>query len=51
MDEFGVDELTETELEQLNRLFVGQGESLEQYLRKAEAFVRNGDSEREARGR
>jgi hypothetical protein len=38
MDEFGVHELTEKELEQLTRLFVGQAEPLEEYLRRADAF-------------
>jgi energy-coupling factor transporter ATP-binding protein EcfA2 len=38
MDEFGVDDLTHEDLEQLNRLFIGQGDALDEYLSKAEAF-------------
>jgi energy-coupling factor transporter ATP-binding protein EcfA2 len=38
IDEFGVGDLTEKDLEQLNKLFVGQAEPLEEYSRRAEAF-------------
>jgi energy-coupling factor transporter ATP-binding protein EcfA2 len=38
MNEFGVGDLTLEDLEQLNRIFAGQAEALDEYLRKAEAF-------------